>query len=67
MPVDLIGEFNRYAPFSIIAKRVEAMKAILVIFAVIFVACAAGQTMNQKANQNTGVEQELMARSAHAA
>jgi len=36
------------------------MKAILVIFAVIFVACcAAGQTMNQKANRNRGVEQEL--------
>jgi len=60
MPVDLIGEFNRYAPFSIIAKRVEAMKAILVIFAVIFAACCAfGQTMNQKANRNSGVEQEL--------
>ena len=36
------------------------MKAILVIFAVIFAACCAvGQTMNQKANRNSGVEQEL--------
>jgi ketosteroid isomerase-like protein len=36
------------------------MKAILVIFAVVFVSCCAvGQTMNQKANRNSGVEQEL--------
>ena len=53
------AQFQRYAPFSIIAKRVEAMKAILVIFAVIFAACCAvGQTMNQ-ASRNSGVEQEL--------
>jgi ketosteroid isomerase-like protein len=36
------------------------MKAMLVIFAVVFVSyCAVGQTMNQKANRNSGVEQEL--------
>jgi uncharacterized protein DUF4440 len=37
------------------------MKAIPVIFAVIFVTCFAvgGQRMNQKANRNSGVEQEL--------
>ena len=36
------------------------MKAIRVIFVVIFAACCAvGQTMNQEANRNTGVEQEL--------
>jgi len=52
-------QLHRYAPFSIIAKRVEAMKAILVIFAVIFAACCAvGQMMNQ-ASRNSGVEQEL--------
>jgi ketosteroid isomerase-like protein len=36
------------------------MKAILVIFALIFAAyLAVGQTMNQEPNRNTGVEQEL--------
>ena len=36
------------------------MKAILVIFAVTFPACCAvGQTMNQEANRNTVIEQEL--------
>jgi ketosteroid isomerase-like protein len=53
-------QLHRYAPFSIVAKRVEAMKATLVIFAVIFATCCAvGQTMSQEANRNTGVEQEL--------
>jgi ketosteroid isomerase-like protein len=36
------------------------MKAILVIFALIFSACSVvGQAMNQKAKRNSGVEQEL--------
>jgi ketosteroid isomerase-like protein len=36
------------------------MKAIRLIFVVMFAACCAiGQTMNQKANRNRGVDQEL--------
>ena len=42
------------------------MKAILVIFAVIFAAyCAVGQTMNTQANRNRGVEQELRKLESH--
>ncbi len=43
-----------------VAGKVEAMKTILVICAVLWMASfAVGQTMNRKANRNSGVEQEL--------
>ena len=60
------ADAGRYASAGSLPQKVEAMKIILVISALICAACfTVGQTMTKKANRNSGVEQELRELETH--